>query len=201
MRIIAGELRGRRLKSPKNNDIRPTTDKVKEAVFSMLLPYMEGDFTCMDIFCGSGNLGLEAISRGAEMVFFSDYSRESLTLARENAKLFGVEDRCVFLSGDFRNNIKRVKDPVDIFFADPPYADKNIVTVLKCIDEAGNCPEGGIVVCEHKHRDVLPEKAYGFTCIKSRRYGITGVTIYQRDAESAEMQPESAETEERIEEE
>lgn len=181
--------------SPKNNDIRPTSDKVKEAVFSMLLPYMDGeDAVCMDVFCGSGNLGLEAISRGAKTVYFSDYSRESLALARENAKICGVSDRCIFLSGDFRNNIKRVKEPVNIFFADPPYADRTVLTVLKCIDEAGNCANGGIVVCEHKHKETMPEKAYGFTCIKSRRYGITGVTIYQRDGQETEEQ-ETEETE------
>ena len=181
MRIIAGELKGRRLLSPKGSDVRPTSDKVKEAVFSMLLPYMEGDFACMDVFAGSGNLGLEAISRGAEKVFFSDSSRESLALARENAKLCGVQDRCVFLSGDFRANIRRVKEDVRIFFADPPYADKVLPEVLQAIDEAGNCQSGGIVVCEHRHKDQLPEALHGFSCIKSRRYGATGITIYERD--------------------
>ncbi len=181
MRIIAGELKGRRLLSPKTNDVRPTSDKVKEAVFSMLLPYMEGDFACMDVFAGSGNLGLEAISRGAGKVFFSDSSRESLALARENAKICGVQDRCVFLSGDFRSNIRRIKEPVRIFFADPPYADRVIPQVIEAIDAAGNCESGGIVVCEHRHKDALPEQLFGFTCIKVRRYGATGITIYERN--------------------
>ena len=183
MRIIAGELKGRRLKSPKTDDVRPTSDKVKEAVFSMLLPWMEGEFVCMDVFAGSGNLGLEAISRGAAKVFFSDSSRESLALCRENAKICGVDDRCVFLSGDFRSNIRRVKETVDIFFLDPPYADKSIPDALKAIDEAGNCRPGTVVVCEHRHKDTLPEQMHGFTCIKDRRYGATGVTIYERDKE------------------
>lgn len=181
MRIIAGELKGRRLKSPRTDDVRPTSDKVKEAVFSMLLPWLEGDLVCMDVFAGSGNLGLEAISRGAAKVFFSDLSRESLALCRENAKLCGVEDRCVFLSGDFRSCIRRVKEPVDIFFLDPPYADRVIPEALQAIEEAGCCRKGTIVVCEHRHKDSLPEQLYGFTCIKDRRYGATGVTIYERD--------------------
>jgi 16S rRNA (guanine(966)-N(2))-methyltransferase RsmD len=181
MRIIAGELRGRRLKSPKNDDVRPTSDKVKEAVFSMLLPWMEDGFVCMDVFAGSGNLGLEAISRGASKVFFSDVSRDSLALCRENAKLCGVTERCVFLAGDFRSNIRRVREPVDIFFLDPPYADQSIPQALQAIDEAGNCRPGTVVVCEHSHKEVLPEELYGFTCIKDRRYGATGVTIYERE--------------------
>ena len=181
MRIIAGELRGRRLKSPKNDDVRPTSDKVKEAVFSMLLPWMEDGFVCMDVFAGSGNLGLEAISRGASKVFFSDVSRDSLALCRENAKLCGVTERCVFLAGDFRSNIRRVRETVDIFFLDPPYADQSIPQALQAIDEAGNCRPGTVVVCEHSHKDVLPEELYGFTCIKDRRYGATGVTIYERE--------------------
>ncbi|MBR5641997.1 MAG: 16S rRNA (guanine(966)-N(2))-methyltransferase RsmD [Firmicutes bacterium] len=169
------------MKSPKNDDVRPTSDKVKEAVFSMLLPWMEDGFVCMDVFAGSGNLGLEAISRGASKVFFSDVSRDSLALCRENAKLCGVTERCVFLAGDFRSNIRRVRETVDIFFLDPPYADQSIPQALQAIDEAGNCRPGTVVVCEHSHKDVLPEELYGFTCIKDRRYGATGVTIYERE--------------------
>ena len=174
-------MKGRRLKSPKTDDVRPTSDKVKEAVFSMLLPWLEDAPVCMDVFAGSGNLGLEAISRGASKVFFSDSSRESLALCRENASLCGVTDRCVFLSGDFRSNIRRLKETVDIFFLDPPYADRSIPEALQAIDEAGNCKPGTVVVCEHRHKDVLPGELYGFTCIKDRRYGATGVTIYERE--------------------
>ena len=181
MRIIAGELKGRRLKSPKTDDVRPTSDKVKEAVFSMLLPWLESGTVCMDVFAGSGNLGLEAISRGAAKVFFSDSSRESLALCRENAKMCGVTGRCVFLSGDYRSNIRRVKETVDIFFLDPPYADQSIPEALRAIDDAGNCRPGTVAVCEHRHKDSLPEELYGFIRIKDRRYGATGVTIYERE--------------------
>ena len=174
-------MKGRRLKSPKTDDVRPTSDKVKEAVFSMLLPWLESGTVCMDVFAGSGNLGLEAISRGAAKVFFSDSSRESLALCRENASLCGVTDRCVFLSGDFRSNIRRVKETVDIFFLDPPYADQSIPEALRAIDEAGNCRPGSVAVCEHRHKDSLPEELYGFIRIKDRRYGATGVTIYERE--------------------
>lgn len=185
MRIIAGEFRGRRLISPGTDEVRPTSDKVKEAVFSMLMPYMEaggeGGPVCMDVFAGSGSLGLEAVSRGAKKVYFADSSRESLALARQNAKLCGAEDRAVFFCGDFRNTIKRVGEDVHIFFLDPPYAQKTIPEALRIIDECGICPGGGVAVCEHGKKEVLGEKLHGFTLIKERRYGATGISIYERD--------------------
>ena len=179
MRIIAGLLRGRKLISPKGTDVRPTSDKVKEAVFSMLLPYMDEDFVAMDVFTGSGNLGLEAISRGAKTVYFSDSSRESLKLAKENVKLCGVEDNAVLLLGDFKANIRRVHDKVKIFLVDPPYADGQIPEVLRAINDAGNLAEGGVVVCEHAYKDHMPEELCGFHMVKDRRYGAIGVTMYE----------------------
>ncbi|MCF0150456.1 MAG: 16S rRNA (guanine(966)-N(2))-methyltransferase RsmD [Firmicutes bacterium] len=185
MRINAGELKGRRLLSPRNDRIRPTNDKVKEAMFSMLLPWMEGDFTVVDLFTGSGNLGIEAISRGAKRVFFSDSSRESLSLARENISLCGVEDRAILLNGDFKSNIKRINEPVDIYLLDPPYADGCILPALQAIEEKGNLRPGGVIVCEHSHKDRLPEEVGSFVAIKDRKYGAIGVTIYQQKAYAA----------------
>ena len=186
MRIIAGSLGGRRIKSPTTNDIRPTSDKVKEAIFSMILPYTTGEFTAVDLFAGSGNMGIEAISRGATKVFFTDASRQSLNLVRENLKLCDVEDKAVLISGDFRNNIRRIKDTVDIYFVDPPYADGYIPPALWAINEAGNLRPGGIVVCEHSKKDVLDDEYPGFKKLKDRRYGAIAVTIYEKTA------PESA---------
>jgi len=183
MRVIAGELKGRRLASPIGNDVRPTSDKVKEAIFSMLIPYLYEGCVCADLFAGSGGLGIEAISRGASRVFFSDSSRSSLALVRENVKHCGVEDRAVYLAGDFRSNIKRINETVDIYLLDPPYADGMLLPALKAIDEKGNMRAGGAVVCEHSKRDVLPEEYCGFRAVKQRRYGATSVTIYERTGE------------------
>ena len=183
MRIISGELRGRRLKSPASNDVRPTSDKVKEAIFSMLIPYMDNDFAAVDLFTGSGNMGLEAISRGAKTVYFTDSSRQSLALAKENIKLCGVEDRAVLICGDFRNNIRRINQQVDIYFLDPPYADGYIPAALAAIDSAGNLKPGGVAVCEHAYRDKLPDEMPGFRLIKERRYGAIAVSIYEKTEE------------------
>ena len=186
MRIIAGELRDRWLVSPKTYDVRPTCDKVKEAVFSMLIPYMTEDFVAVDLFTGSGNLGLEAISRGASTVYFSDSSRDSLALAKQNIRLCGVEERAILLAGDYRHNIRRISQKVDIYFLDPPYADGHILPALDAIRDAGNLRTGGVVVCEHSHKDQLPEEIEGYIMVKSRRYGAIGVTIYEKTEEAAE---------------
>lgn len=180
MRIIAGYLRGRKLKSPKGDDVRPTTDKVKEAIFDILYQYTDKDFIAFDVFAGSGNMGIEAISRGASKVFFSDNSRESLKLVKENLDICGAGDKAVLLSGEYQRNIARVKDKVNVFFLDPPYANGYILPSLKAIDETDNISEDGIVVCEHNFRDMMPDKIYGFTKVKSRKYGSIAVTFYQR---------------------
>ena len=181
MRIIAGKLRGRRLISPKGDAVRPTTDKVKEAVFSMLIPYITEDTVVMDVFAGSGNLGLEAISRGVKRVFFSDADRTSLKLVKDNVNLCGVSDQAILLAGDFRSNIRRVKEPVDIFLMDPPYAAGFILPALDTIEDAGNIAEGGIVVCEHSKKDEMPEEYRSFKKIKERTYGAISVSFYSQE--------------------
>ena len=107
MRIIAGELKGRRLKTPEDNRVRPTADKVKEAVFSMISPWIY-DSTAVDLFAGTGNLGLEAISRGASHVIFVDKDRRSIALIRENAAYCRVEDRCDIIWSDYRNAAAKI---------------------------------------------------------------------------------------------
>ncbi len=168
------------MKSPRTDDVRPTSDKVKEAVFDIIYQYTEEGYVAFDVFAGSGNMGLEAISRGASRVFFSDSSRESLALVRENVKICGVEDQVIYLNGDFKRNIARVKEPVDVYFLDPPYANGYILPALDAIDAADVIQPDGIVVCEHSFKEKLPEKYAGFSTVKSRKYGAIGVTIYQR---------------------
>ena len=178
MRIIAGKLKGRKLRTPKNSDIRPTTDKVREAVFSMLLPYMYDGFVAADVFSGSGAMGLEAVSRGAGRVYFSDASRESMALTKENINICGVSENAVLLSGDFRSNIRRIRESVDVFFLDPPYAEGYILPALDAMLESEALAEGSVVVCEHAHRDELPDEYFGFVKKCDRKYGSIGVTIY-----------------------
>ena len=178
MRIISGALRGRKLLSPKGNDVRPTTDKVREAVFDILYQYTDTDYVVFDVFAGSGSMGLEAISRGVSRVYFSDHNKDSLKLVKENIKLCGAEDRSILLSGDFRENIRRVREKVDFFFIDPPYADGFVLPAVDAILEADILAKDGLLICEHEKFDPMPDEYRTLVTVRSRRYGKTCITIY-----------------------
>ena len=123
MRIITGDFKGRRLEMPENYNIRPTTEKVQEAVFSIIAGNLE-DAVCVDLFAGTGNLGLEALSRGAKKCYFGDNSRESLALIKRNIAMCRAEDRSRVMPGDFEKVLARLgekDEKIDIFFLDPPY--------------------------------------------------------------------------------
>ncbi len=149
----------------------------------MLGPWIEDGCVFADLFAGSGGMGIEALSRGADLVYFSDHSRESLSLVRENLAICGAESRAVLFSGDFRQNIRRMDRPVDVFFIDPPYAAGYILPALDEIAQSGALAEGGCIVCEHSSKDELPEEYAGFKVIKDRRYGAAGITVYAAAAE------------------
>lgn len=180
MRIITGKLKGRKLKTPKSYDIRPTSDRVKEAIFSILDPYIHEDTVIVDLFCGTGNMGLEALSRGAKKVYFSDTSRESILLTKENITYCGVLDQAIIFSGDFKQNIKRIQEKIDIFILDPPYSAGLMLQSLQRIAASEALKDEGIVLCEHTSREALPESVGSLYFLKTRRYGSKSVTLYQK---------------------
>lgn len=177
MRIIAGDYKGRRLESPLDNKIRPTTDKVKEALFSIISPYIM-DSVCLDLFAGTGNLGLEALSRGAAKCYFSDNSRPSLSLINQNIQKCKAQEYSVVLPGDYTRNIARISEQVDIIFLDPPYGDGLYENCFKLIAENQLLAEDGIIVAEHNVEVNLPNEIEGFTKIKERKYGSIIISIY-----------------------
>lgn len=179
MRIIAGDYKGRRLYSPLDNKIRPTTDKVKEAIFSILNSHVElvGSNVC-DLFAGTGNLGLEALSRGAEHCWFGDSSRDSLKLLRENISYCRAEDYSTVLAGDFRKVLGRMNTPCDIFLLDPPYNKGLLPECFEIIRREGLLAEGGVIVAEHRREEVLPEQLADYVKIKERKYGTVVISIY-----------------------
>lgn len=179
MRIIAGELKGRRLMTPSDNRVRPTTDKVKEAVFSMVAGYLPGSVV-VDLFAGTGNLGLEAISRGAARAYFVDKDRTSISMVRENVKHCKVEDRSVILWSDFKSVFKKINDKVDVIFLDPPYSAGYMEECFSIIAESEILEEDGIIVAEHSSAETLPEDMSGMVLIKSKRYGKISVSIYEK---------------------
>ncbi len=180
MRIITGDYKGRRLEMPINNDIRPTSEKVKEAIFSAIAAYIY-DATCVDLFTGTGNLGLEALSRGASKCYFCDSSRESLNLTKRNIAMCKAEDKSVLMAGDFERSLIKLGEKgekVDVFFIDPPYKEGLYEKVFQLIKEYELLAEDGIIVTEHNSRDKFPEELEGFSLLKDKVYGTIGVTIY-----------------------
>ena len=176
MRVITGTARGRRLAQPTNMDIRPSTDQVKEAIFNIIQFDVEGR-RVLDLFAGSGQLGIEAMSRGAASCVFVDSSREALKLVRENLR------RCDFtapvLQCDGVDYLRR-REQFDLIFLDPPYGKGLEGKAIEGIKEFDNLSKGGIIVCETRPDVVLPEipESYGRT--KVYKYGKIKLTIITR---------------------
>ena len=177
MRIIAGEYKGRRLESPADQTIRPTADKVKEALFSILHPVIYGARVC-DLFAGTGNLGLEALSRGAARCWFGDQSMSSIRLIHANVEKCGAQEQAEVIRGDYRKVLSRLPEPVDIFFLDPPYGKGLLEKAASMIKELALLSEDGILVCEHRRDEVLPETLAGFQKYKERAYGKVVLSFY-----------------------
>lgn len=177
MRIIAGEFKGRRLESPADNSVRPTTDKVKEALFSILNDRMWGS-RVLDLFSGTGNLGIEALSRGAAECVFCDSSRDSLRLIKSNITHCKAQEGARVIPGDFRKTLMNLEGQFDIILLDPPYGKGFLEPAFELIRDQGLLAEDGVIVAEHRKEEDLPEEFFGFEKIKERKYGIIKLSIY-----------------------
>ena len=182
MRIIAGELKGRKLTTPRDYNVRPTAEKVREAVFSMLQIYIP-DAVVLDLFAGTGSLGLEALSRGARRAYFVDRDRQSIALVRSNVKACGMEDRSVILCADYSSVIGRIHDKIDVVFLDPPYQAGLMEDCLRKLADSEILPEGGIIVAEHGREELLPESLSCLQQIRDRKYGKVRVSVYEKQEE------------------
>lgn len=175
MRVIAGIKRGLKLFDFEGSSIRPTTDRVKENIFNIIMPYVYGA-KVLDLFCGTGALSVEALSRGAEEAVLCDISSDSINLAKKNVRHAAFSDKCVFhhKSGiDFLNTC-----PVkfDIIFLDPPYNSSLAEKSLKLIFEKDILSDGGIVVLERDETDTF--EFSGAHLIKEKKYGRTYISLY-----------------------
>lgn len=185
MRIITGDYRGRKLETPIGYDVRPTTDKVKEAIFNLLQNDIY-DSICVDLFAGTGSLGLEALSRGARRCYFCDNARASLNLIKNNIKTCGAGEKSIVLAGDYTKTLTRIKEKADIFFLDPPYAAGLYEKCLEQIETLDLLNEEGIIIAEHGKYDEVPEQVGRLIKVKERRYGKILVSIYQYQSEETE---------------
>lgn len=177
MRIIAGDYKGRRLYSPQDKRIRPTTDKVKEALFSILADQIY-DAGVLDLFSGTGGLGLEALSRGARHCWFCDNSRDSIKLLRENIQYCKAEPKATVLNGDFRKILQNLNTPMDLILLDPPYGRELLPECLELIGQYGCLAEDGLIAAEHRKEEILPDALAGFQKLKERKYGTVVLSIY-----------------------
>lgn len=177
MRIITGKYRGRKIIPPEGNDeIRPTSDMAREGIFNVLQGDVEG-CRFIDLFAGSGAMGIEALSRGAEEVLFCDTGRQSMQLLKKN--LSGIEGRYNVTSRDFRDALRSVKGKWDYIFCDPPYKCDYISDVAAIVAERELLADDGYMIYEHDN-DKKATTPDGFECAKSKKYGRAIVEFYSR---------------------
>ncbi len=179
MRVITGIARGRRLETLPGEDVtRPTTESVKEALFSMIQFELE-DKKVLDLFAGSGQLGIEALSRGARHCTFVENNRQAVNVIESNLVHCKLESNARVVLSDSLSFLMR-KDNFDIAFLDPPYNQGLMEKSLEML-----CPlmsENGIIVCETSSNENLPESFASFKADRVRRYGKTKLTLYRRDS-------------------
>ena len=183
MRVISGKVRGLKLNTPKNQDVRPTTDRVKENLFNMINSYIM-DSNILDLFAGTGSLGIECLSRGAKNCVFIDISKESIAIVKSNIKKARVENESLVLNLDFKDAVSRLqsqKNKFDVIFMDPPYYKEMFVDALEKIDNANLLDEEGIIVVEHDTKDILPDKVNRLEKTKDKKYGNTTLTFYKME--------------------
>ncbi len=190
VRVIAGTCRGRKLKTLDSEATKPTLDRVKEAMFSMIAENIPGA-TAFDMFSGNGSLGIEALSRGAEYCCFCDISADCCRIIRENITATGFGDKSEVRRGDFGEAVAALAEKglrVDVLLLDPPYrkgligkalASKDIDRICRNGDGEVFPPRRTIALCEHSVEDELPEIIGNFRQVKTRRYGTVAVTLYE----------------------
>jgi 16S rRNA (guanine(966)-N(2))-methyltransferase RsmD len=158
-------------------DVRPTPERVKEALFSVIQFDIEGR-TILDLFAGSGQMGIEALSRGAEKAVFVDQSQVSVNHILTNLKNTGFIDNAKVIRGDFSAVLLGMTEKFDFVFLDPPYASGILEKALKLVQK--NVKDHGIIICEHPKEQVLPEEVEDFKVKKQYRYGKVYITFYVR---------------------
>lgn len=181
MRVVAGEYGGRRLKAVPGMKTRPTTDKVKEAMFNIIGPYLEGG-RVLDLFAGSGGLSIEAVSRGADHATLVDRQYQAIKTIHENLSVTKEEDKFTVLKGDaykMLNKLAKQEQGFDYVFLDPPYKKQQILELMEQLKKLGLLNTDALIICETDQVADLPEELADFELIKKADYGITELTFYR----------------------
>ena len=180
MRVITGKARGVVLKTPEGLQTRPTSDRVKEALFSIIQFDVPGT-KVLDLFGGTGQLGIEALSRGAKSAVFVDEREDACRLIRENLRRTRLEQEAQIVRSDYLAYLARCREKFGIIFLDPPYAEVFLENSLKRITEIDILESGGIMVAERPLGKELPWDFPGYTRSKDYKYGKTLITLYRKD--------------------
>jgi len=181
VRVISGSVKGRNLKAVPAMNTRPTTDKVKEAIFSMIGPYFDGGLV-LDLFAGAGGLGIEAISRGLERGIFVDIERASVDTIKQNLLSTGLMVHAEVYRNSAEQALKvlqRRELKFDLIFIDPPYRMKNMDELLLVVEERHLFAVGAKVVLEHDARTLYAERIGQLIRIRKAEYGETAISIYE----------------------
>jgi 16S rRNA (guanine966-N2)-methyltransferase len=182
MRVISGSARGRALKAVPGTSTRPTTDKVKEAVFSMIGPYFDGG-RVLDLFAGTGGLGIEALSRGADHAIFIDVEKKSIDTVLHNLEVSGFREKAEVYRNDAGRALKLLAKrglQFDLVFLDPPYKMKVIQQLITAMEDQALLRPSVLIIVEHDVDDVLAETVGSLELKRRAHYGDTAITIYER---------------------
>jgi len=179
VRIISGKIRGLKLNSPSGTDTRPTLDRVKEAIFSMLTPYLN-DAVVLDLFAGSGALGLESLSRGACKAVLVDSSSDAISCIKSNISAARMENSTDIYKTDALRYLEQCSDCFDIIFLDPPYFAGIYDKVIGIISERNLLSENGLIVVEWDFENGFTNNILPFVVFREKKYGRVGVTVLKR---------------------
>ena len=180
MRVITGTARGRRLNELKGKETRPTTERVKEGIFNIIQFDIEGR-RVLDLFGGTGQLGIECLSRGAAHATFVDARTDAVKLIRENLALTALANRATVLTADYATVLSGAVEKYDLVFLDPPYETKLLERSLELISQFDILREHGIIICESPQEKSLPDLSAPYGKYREYRYGKIKVTVYHRD--------------------
>ncbi|MFW6305949.1 MAG: 16S rRNA (guanine(966)-N(2))-methyltransferase RsmD [Bacillota bacterium] len=178
MRVIAGEAGGRKIKSIKGTPTRPTLDRIKEAIFNIIAPYIFAD-KGLDLFAGFGGLGIEALSRGIESMVFVENNYRNCRVIKENLDITGFADRGIIEKEDVFDYLKSSSELYGLVFMDPPYNQDYVERVLTLLSENQCIKDNAIIVAEHEV-DYKYKVIKGIELIKQKQYGDTGISIFTK---------------------
>ncbi|MTD30346.1 16S rRNA (guanine(966)-N(2))-methyltransferase RsmD [Planomicrobium sp. YIM 101495] len=189
MRVIAGSVKGIPLKAVPGQSTRPTTDKVKESIFNIIGPFFDGGYA-LDLFAGSGGLGIEALSRGIDFTVFIDRDRKAIETINANLEKTRLTNQAEVHRADAKRAIKVLKKndfKARLLFLDPPYHEASFYDLMDFAAHQGIVTDGAIVVCEHEKQAELKDRTACFKRIRKENYGGTVISIYLHEKEEGEQ--------------